>query len=235
LAAKNPVILAGQGIHYAEAGAALAAFAELVPAPVATTNPGKSAIPENHPLSLGASTRSRGKHFTDFMAKADVVFAIGSRLTRTPFGPSVPPGKTIVHCTNDAGDINKEYRADHAVVGDAGLVIDALIAEVSKQKGPGGGNALASLKEEVAASKKAWLGEWAKFLDSDETPLNQYRVIRDLMRTTDRDNVIMTHDSGSPREQMMPFWESTAAGSYMGWGKSTQLGYGLGITMGAKL
>jgi len=42
-------------------------------------------------------------------------------------------------------------------------------------------------------------------------------------------------DSGSPREQMMPFWETTASGSYMGWGKSTQLGYGLGINMGAKL
>ena len=55
------------------------------------------------------------------------------------------------------------------------------------------------------------------------------------MRTVDRDNVIMTHDSGSPREQIMPFWETTAPGSYMGWGKSTQLGYGLGITMGAKL
>jgi acetolactate synthase-1/2/3 large subunit len=55
------------------------------------------------------------------------------------------------------------------------------------------------------------------------------------MKTVDRNNVIMTHDSGSPREQMMPFWEPTVAGSYMGWGKSTQLGYGLGITMGAKL
>jgi acetolactate synthase-1/2/3 large subunit len=66
-------------------------------------------------------------------------------------------------------------------------------------------------------------------------PLNQYRVIRDLMRTVDRDQVIVTHDSGSPREQMIPFWETTAPGSYMGWGKSTQLGYGLGITMGAKL
>jgi thiamine pyrophosphate-dependent acetolactate synthase large subunit-like protein len=56
-----------------------------------------------------------------------------------------------------------------------------------------------------------------------------------MMRTLDRDNIIMTHDSGSPREQMMPFWEPTKAGSYMGWGKSTQLGYGLGINMGAKL
>ncbi len=235
LAAKNPVLWGGQGVHYAEAGDKLAALAELVPAPVVTTNPGKSAIPESHPLSLGASTRSRGRHFVDFMAKADVVFAVGSSLTRTPFGPSVPPGKTIIHSTNDAGDINKEYRVDHSVVGDAALTLDAMIAEVSRQKGPGGGNALASLKEEVAAAKKAWLGEWAKFLDSDETPLNQYRVIRDMMRTLDRDNVIMTHDSGSPREQMMPFWEPTAAGSYMGWGKSTQLGYGLGITMGAKL
>src|SRR6202030_1772623 len=110
-----------------------------------------------------------------------------------------------------------------------------LIAEVGKQKGPGGGNALNSLKEEIAAGKKTWLDEWAKFLNADEMPLNQYRVIRDMMRTLDRDNVIMTHDSGSPREQMIPFWETTAAGSYMGWGKSTQLGYGLGLAMGAKL
>lgn len=235
LAAKHPVILAGQGVHYAEAAGQLAALAELIPAPVATTNPGKSAIAENHPLSLGASTRSRGKPYTDFMAKADLILAIGSSLTKTPFGPGVPTGKAIIHSTNDAGDVNKEYRADHAVVGDAALVLDALVAEVARQKGAGGGNALASLKEEVAAGKKAWLAEWAKFLDSDETPLNQYRVIRDMMRTVDRGNVIMTHDSGSPREQMMPFWETTAAGSYMGWGKSTQLGYGLGITMGAKL
>jgi acetolactate synthase-1/2/3 large subunit len=235
LAAKNPILWAGQGVHYAEAGDRLAALAELVPAPVVTTNPGKSAIPENHPLSLGASTRSRGKPFTDFMAKADLVFAVGSSLTKTPFGPGVPPGKTIVHSTNDASDINKEYTVAHSVVGDAALVLDAVIAEVGRQKGKGGGNALQSLKEEIASAKKAWLDEWSKFSNSDETPLNQYRVIRDLMRTVDRDNVIMTHDSGSPREQMMPFWEPTKAGSYMGWGKSTQLGYGLGINMGAKL
>ena len=235
LAAKHPLLWAGQGVHYAEAGDRLAALAELIPAPVVATNPGKSAIPDSHPLALGGSTRSRSKVYADFMNKSDLVLAIGSSLTVTNFGPSVPPGKTIIHSTNDAGDINKEYRADLALIGDAALVIDALIAEIGKRKGPGGGNALAALKDEVAAGKKAWLDEWAKFLNSDEMPLNQYRVIRDLMRTLPRDNVIITHDSGSPREQMMPFWETTAAGSYMGWGKSTQLGYGLGITMGAKL
>src|SRR5437016_8389908 len=128
LAAKSPLILAGQGVHYAEAGDRLAALAELVPAPVATTNPGKSAIPESHPLSLGASTRSRSKMFTDFMAKADVVLAVGSSLTRTPFGPSVPADKVIIHSTNDAGDSNKEYGVDHSVVGDAALALEPLIA-----------------------------------------------------------------------------------------------------------
>jgi acetolactate synthase-1/2/3 large subunit len=147
----------------------------------------------------------------------------------------VPAGKTIIHSTNEAGDINKDYRADHGLIGDAALVIDALIAEVERQKGRAGGNALAALEEEIAAGKQAWLAEWAKHLDSDEVPINQYRVIRDLMRTLDRDNVIITHDSGSPREQLLPFWETTRAGSYMGWGKSTQLGYGLGLIMGAKL
>ena len=240
LTAKSPLILAGQGVLYAQASDQLAALAELVPAGVVTTNPGKSAIPESHPLALGASTRSRPKMFTEFMARADLVLAIGSSLTKTPFGPGVPAGKTIIHSTNDAGDINKEYRVNAALVGDAGLVLDALIAEVDRQKGASGstirgGNALASLKEEVAAVKRAWLAEWAKHLDSDETPINQYRVIRDLMRTVDRDNVIMTHDSGSPREQLLPFWETTTPGSHMGWGKSTQLGYGIGIIMGAKL
>ena len=235
LAAKSPLLWAGQGVLYAEASDRLAALAELIPAPVVTTNPGKSAIPETHPLALGASTRSRPKMFTEFMAKADLILAVGSSLTRTPFGPGVPPGKAIIHSTNEADDINKDYRVAQAVIGDASLVLDALIAEIGRQKRGGGGNALAALKEEVAAVKTAWMAEWGKQLESDEMPLNQYRVIRDLMRTVDRDNVIITHDSGSPREQLLPFWETTAPGSYMGWGKSTQLGYGLGIIMGAKL
>ena len=235
LAARHPVLWAGQGIHYAQAAGALATLAELVPAPVVATNPGKSAIADSHPLALGGSTRSRSKMYAEFMARADLVFAIGSSLTKTSFGPAVPPGKTIIHSTNAAGDINKDYRADHALVGDAALVLEAVIAEVERQKGRAGGNALAALKEEIAAGKKAWLAEWSAHLDSDEVPINQYRVIRDLMRNVDRADTIVTHDSGSPREQLLPFWETTVAGSYLGWGKSTQLGYGLGLIMGAKL
>ena len=235
LEAKQPLLWAGQGVHYAEASEQLAALAELLPAPVVATNPGKSAIADSHPLALGAATRSRSKMFADFMGRADLILAIGSSLTVTNFGPSVPPGKTIIHSSNDPFDINKEYCADHALVGDAALVIDALITELSRRKSGSDHNTLTALKADIAAGKKAWLDEWSKHLNSDEIPINQYRVIRDLMRTLGRDNVIITHDSGSPREQLLPFWETTVPGSYMGWGKSTQLGYGLGITMGAKL
>jgi acetolactate synthase-1/2/3 large subunit len=235
LAAQHPLIWAGQGVLYAEASEQLATLAELLPAPVAATNPGKSAIAETHPLALGASTQSRPRMYATYMAKADLVLAIGSSLTRTSFGPSVPGGKTLIHSTVDASDINKDWRCDMALVGDAALVIDALIEEIDRQRKDSQTQRLAQLKREISAEKKAWREEWAHQFDSDEVPINQYRVIRDLMRTVDRDNVIVTHDSGSPREQVLPMWETTQAGSYMGWGKSTQLGYGLGIIMGAKL
>ena len=235
LAARHPLIWAGQGIHYAQAAEKLAALAEMIPAPVAATNPGKSAIAETHPLALGASTRSCPKMYSVFLERCDVVLAIGSSLTKTSFGPAMPRGKTIIHSTNDPSDVNKDHRAAQGLVGDASLVLDALIAEVARQKKHSTAQALTELKAEIAAIKAEWLAEWAGQLDSNEEPLNQYRVIRDLMATVDRDNVIMTHDAGSPREQLLPFWETTRAGSYMGWGKTTQLGYGLGLAMGAKL
>ncbi len=235
LEAKNPILWAGQGVLYAEASEAVAKLAELIPAPVMMTNPGKSAIPENHPLSLGGSTRSRPRMVSEFMDRADLVFAIGSSLTITNFGPKVPSGKRIVHSTNDPSDINKDYLADHAVIGDAKKVAEALIVEIKRQRGKADFSAIQALRKDIATVKAGWIADWKDHRTSEEVPINQYRVIQDLMDTIDRDNVIITHDSGSPREQMMSSWESTKAGSYMGWGKSTQLGYGLGINLGAKI
>ncbi|MBD3646338.1 MAG: hypothetical protein HUJ31_02540 [Pseudomonadales bacterium] len=83
--------------------------------------------------------------------------------------------------------------------------------------------------------KDAWLAEWMPKLTSDSTPINPYRVIWDLLQTVDTDNTVITHDAGSPRDQISPFWESTTPLGYIGWGKTTQLGYGLGLAMGAKL
>ena len=87
----------------------------------------------------------------------------------------------------------------------------------------------------IKGIEEAWLGEWLPKLTSDETPLNPYRVLWDLQKTVEKDNTIITHDAGSPRDQLSPFWKSGKPLSYIGWGKTTQLGYGLGLAMGAKL
>ena len=72
-------------------------------------------------------------------------------------------------------------------------------------------------------------------LTSNAKPLSPYRVIYDLLQTVDVANTIITHDAGSPRDELIPFWKSVTPLSYIGWGKTTQLGYGLGLAMGAKL
>ena len=60
----------------------------------------------------------------------------------------------------------------------------------------------------VCASKEAWLEEWMPKLTSTDSPINPYRVIWELMHAVDLENTIITHDAGSPRDQLSPFWES---------------------------
>jgi acetolactate synthase-1/2/3 large subunit len=94
---------------------------------------------------------------------------------------------------------------------------------------------LTAVSQEIKTLKAEWLAEWMPKLTSDAMPLSPYRVIWDLLHTVDAANTIITHDAGSPRDQLSPFWETTAPLTYIGWGKTTQLGYGLGLAMGAKL
>jgi acetolactate synthase-1/2/3 large subunit len=93
----------------------------------------------------------------------------------------------------------------------------------------------AAVAAEIAAVRSRWLERWMPKLTSNEVPLSPYRVIWDLLHTVDVPNTIITHDAGSPRDQLSPFWVTEAPLSYIGWGKTTQLGYGLGLAMGAKL
>ena len=55
------------------------------------------------------------------------------------------------------------------------------------------------------------------------------------MQTVDLETTTVTHDSGHPRDQLIPFWEPTVPRGYLGWGNSTQLAYSLGLVLGAKL
>ena len=235
VAATRPVIYAGQGVHYARAWQQLRELAELLEAPVTTSLQGKSAFPENHRLALGSGGRSVPKPVHHFLQAADVIFGVGCSFATTNYGVAMPAGKVIVHSTLDPADLNKDVRAEHALIGDAGLTLEALLAEVKRAlDGKPRGRADAVAKE-IASVKAEWLAQWMPKLASKETPLSPYRVIWDLLHAVDVANTIITHDAGSPRDQLSPFWECTAPLTYIGWGKTTQLGSGLGYAMGAKL
>jgi acetolactate synthase-1/2/3 large subunit len=233
--AERPLVYAGQGVHYAQAWPQLRALAELLEAPVTTSIQGKSAFPESHPLALGCAGRSMPRPVHDFLQRADVIFGVGCSFTRTNFGATMPAGRTIVQATLDVGDVNKDVPVQHALVGDAALTLDALVAAVSERLGGRPRGRAPAVAAEIASGREAWLAEWLPRLTADETPLSPYRVIWDLLHTVDVRNTVITHDAGSPRDQLVPFWVSEEPLTYIGWGKTTQLGYGLGLAMGAKL
>ena len=235
LDAECPVIYAGQGVHYAQAWDSLKELAELLAAPVTTSLGGKSAFPEDHPLALGSGGRAIPKPVHHYLQKADLIFGIGCSFTRTAFGVRIPEGKRVIHATLDPADINKDVPVETALVGDAGLILEGLVEAVRDRSNGASEERTTAVTGEISAVKSEWLEEWKPKLTSDEVPMTPYRVIWDLLHTVDVKNTIITHDAGSPRDQMSPFWQSTAPLTYIGWGKTTQLGYGLGLAMGAKL
>ncbi|MBY0339041.1 MAG: thiamine pyrophosphate-requiring protein [Acetobacteraceae bacterium] len=236
--AKRPVIYAGTGVHWARAWPQLRALAELLAAPVTTSLGGKSSFPEDHPLSLGSGGLAMPKPVRHFLDAADVILGIGCSFTETSFGVKMPAqgkpgGPRFIHATLDPDHLDKDVRCDVGLVGDAALVLEDLLAELRGQVKEA--RDAQAVSREIAAIRDPWLAEWAAKRDSNDAPLNPYRVLRDLWRTVDPDNTIITHDAGSPRDQLSPFWVSRTPLSYLGWGKTTQLGYGLGLAMGAKL
>ena len=133
LGAQRPLLYVGQGVHYARAWRVLRELAELLVIPVTTSLQGKSEFPENHPLSLGSGGRSFPAAVGRFLEDADVVFGIGCSFAKTAYGLAIPPGKTVIHATLDPGDLDKDVRVSHALLGDAGLIIEALLAEVRQR------------------------------------------------------------------------------------------------------
>ncbi|PKB71833.1 MAG: hypothetical protein BZY87_03705 [SAR202 cluster bacterium Io17-Chloro-G6] len=234
LAADRPIIRAGQGVLYAEATAELIELAEFLQAPVMTTLPGKSAFPENHPLALGSGGPSTTGMVDKYLKGSDLVLGVGCSFTKTNFAQAIPSGKTMIHMTNDEDAIGREYKCDFPMLGDAKLVLRQLLDELKSQAGsPRTKNQV--LQDDIASVKKSWLDQWMPKLTSNEVPMNPYRVVWDLMNTVDLENTIITHESGSAREYLGPFWEARVPHSFIGWGKSTQLGYSLGLAMGAKM
>lgn len=233
LAAKRPVIWAGAGVLMSGASAALTALAELSGVPVFTTMEGKSAFDERHPLALGAGSGATTGPAHTWIAQSDLVLGLGTSLTINGYTQQVPAGTTVIHNTIAPDDINKDTPCAIALVGDARLTIEALLDELKARVGEQARETGVAAK--IAAARAAWLNDWTGVLQSAEEPLNTYRVIHEIDTNIDHENSIVTHDAGAPRDSMVPFFTATTPHSYVGWGKTTHLGFGIPLMIGAKL
>jgi acetolactate synthase-1/2/3 large subunit len=233
--AQHPLIVAGQGVLYARGTAELTELAERLAAPVVTTMLGKSGFNERHPLSLGTAAYARTDMALRWLQQCDLIFAVGTSLSTGIFAPKIPAGKRFIHATVDPRDIHKDQVAEIALLGDARLVLRQIGDELVRQAGDRPSPRRQAAEKEIAAAKEAWRARWRSKLASNEVPLNPYRVIGDFLKSIDPAQAIVTHDSGNPRDQILPLYESTTPRGYIGWGHSTQLGFSLGAAMGAKL
>jgi len=231
LAAKDPLLYVGEGVLYADASAELLQFAEAAQVPVLTTLKAKGAFPENHPLSVGV----RGSLAEHFLRKADLLFSIGSSLFPNRFSHAIPDAdkKAIVQCTVDLLDINRSYETRHAVIGDAKLTLQALLGELSARTG--GARKKPELIEEIRKGKAEFLAKFRPLMESNDTPLNPYRVFGDLMKVLNPQQSFLTADSGNTRDQTSTVYEAQIPRGYLGWGNVSTLGFSLAGAVAAKL
>lgn len=180
-AAERPLIYVSSGIHNARAWEALRSFAEVARIPVATTHPGKGAIPEDHPLSVGVCERAGTGHAVEAAMKADVVLGVGVRFNDlntagwTIF--DIAKGKQkLIHMDIDAGELGRVYAPDIGVVTDARLGLEALGAawRTAGQK-----SKTENWLKQIEVWRKAWLEEIQPQCGSDIAPLHYARIVKD--------------------------------------------------------
>ena len=234
---ENPIIWSGQGVLYSSATEELKELSSLLSIPVITTMPGKSSFDERNPLSLGSANRTAPKTVWKYLGISDTVFAIGSSLTITNYGITIPEGKKISHSTSNYEDINRDYDVEIPLLGDSKLVIQKMIECIKNnyKKHITSDAKKGVICSEIKKVKDEWIKEWNILLNSNMNPINPYRIVNEINKNIDHENTIVTHDAGHPRDQMMPFITATNPGSYIGWGKSTHLGYGIPLMIGAKI
>lgn len=180
--AVRPVLWAGGGVVSSGAGPALVALAEQLGAPVVTTIEGRGAIPEDHPLCLGALTTS--PPVADIVAGADVVLAAGTRFTGSATRNwTLPIGGTLAHLDADPAVIGRSYPAALPVVGDARLGLEQLAALLAA------GGHVAADPEHAAKARAAALASRADA--REQLGADHCQIMDAIRRHTPRESVIV--------------------------------------------
>jgi acetolactate synthase-1/2/3 large subunit len=240
LSAERPVIIAGGGAISANASETLTALAQKVGAAVSTTWNGKGAIPEDHPLSIGAVGQTGTSCGNKITARADVVVSVGCRFTdwsassyRKGTSFSIPPGK-LIHIDIDHYEIGKNYPTEVGIVADARATLEAMLAAISDQQSA----KTLSRRERFHADVRAAKGEWEEMLatrrDSHEFPFTSQRPLGALRKVMHRSGIILA-GSGNTQgavKQTFPVYEPR---THLTSGSFSPMGWAVPAALGAKL
>lgn len=192
-AAEKPIIVAGGGVKWSDAGGEVIELAEKLQIPVATSLNGKGSIPGNHPLAVGVVGRYSRKSANRTMQEADLVFYIASQTGgMTTCAWQVPPiGKPVVQLDINPESLGKNYPLRASILGDAKVSLRKLIGVADASS---------------AASRKGWIeraralaGEWREeftpLLDSDAVPIRPERICNELTAALPSDALLVV-DTG---------------------------------------
>lgn len=203
LSSRNPVIVAGGGVHLSSACAALAGLQEHFSLPVATTVMGKGGVDERHPLSLGVLANatgpgSAGRHQRPILEEADFILLVGTRTDQnaTDSWTLYPSDAVFAHIDMDSGEVGRNYEAIR-LVGDAWLTLEALADVMKTMDGGKRRTARAALEARIAAGRAAHDAEMASFLSNAGEPLHPAQVMAALQAVLTPESIVVADASFS--------------------------------------
>ena len=224
--ARRPLIVAGGGVLYARAEAALARFASATGIPVAETQAGKGALAWDHPQALGAIGVTGTSAANRAAGEADLVIGIGTRLQDFTTGSRTLFGGTLFQVNIASADVAK-HRAC-TVLGDAHEVISALADALRDWKTPA----------KWQDANHAAVGEWHKVFDAVTAPSGKLpsdaEVIGAVWRQAAADAIVVCAAGGLPGE-LHKLWRTRSAGGYHAEYGYSCMGYEIAGGLGVKL
>lgn len=237
VAAKRPVIIAGNGVRIAGAYAEMQALAELIGAPVATTASGKGTFAETHPLALGVCGNFGQSTANAVVGEADLVLAVGSRLGPADTAnenPQLidPTRQTILQIDVEPKNASWSFPCDVALIGDAALVLTQLV-EALRATGAPKAETLATRKKAVEAAREKHGFFRDEGYASDEVPVMPQRLFAEILKATATD-ALFTCDAGENRLFMTHYFQTKAAGTLLMPGIGA-MGYAVPAALAGKL
>jgi acetolactate synthase-1/2/3 large subunit len=237
LAAKQPVIIAGNGVRVAQGYEELAVLARLVGAPVATSASGKGVFAETDAWSLGVCGNFGQACANAFIGEADLVLAVGTRLGPADTAhenPSLidPTRQVLVQVDVEPKNASWTFPCDTVVIGDAALAM-AQLADAVRALGAPGADVVATRRATLDATRDREGFFTDPGYGSDDAPILPQRVFAALHDAVD-DDTIITCDAGENRLFMTHFYRTRAAGTLLMPGIGA-MGYAVPAALAAKL